>query len=112
MLVPGQDHELPHAISLPDKLPGVPRWVVVDRGYSSQAFREHIWSLAAHPVIPIRRNEGTLPCPPWFYTHCNQVERPWARLKEWRAVATRFEKIAHSFMSILCLAASCDWIKG
>jgi len=35
----------------------------------------------------------------------------WARLKEWRAIATRYEKTARSFMGILCLAAACDWIK-
>ena len=42
VLAPGQDHELPHAIPLLDKLPGVPKWMVADRGYSSHAFREHI----------------------------------------------------------------------
>jgi len=45
VLVPGQEHELPHAIALLDKLPGVPKWEVADRGYSSHAFREHIWNL-------------------------------------------------------------------
>ena len=111
VLAPGQDHELPHAIPLLNKLPGVPRWVVADRGYSSHAFREHIWNLGARPVIPTRRNEETLSCPPWIYTNRNQVERLWARLKEWRAVATRYEKTARSFTGILCLAAACDWIK-
>jgi DDE family transposase len=38
------------------------------------------------------------------------VERLWARLKEWRAIATRSEKTAHSFMGVLCLAAALDWI--
>jgi transposase len=33
------------------------------------------------------------------------VERLWARLKEWRAVATRYEKTAASFMGVLCRAA-------
>jgi transposase len=39
------------------------------------------------------------------------VERLWARLKEWRAVAARYEKTASSFMGILCLAAALDWLK-
>jgi hypothetical protein len=39
------------------------------------------------------------------------VARLWNRLKEWRAVATRYEKTACSFMSMLCLAAAFDWIK-
>jgi transposase len=50
-------------------------------------------------------------CPPWIYANRNQVERLWARLKEWRAVATRYENTARSFMGVLCLAATCDWIK-
>ncbi len=41
----------------------------------------------------------------------NKVERLWARLKEWRAVATRYEKTARSFMGVLCLAAALDWLK-
>ena len=32
-------------------------------------------------------------------------------LKEWRAVATRYQKTARSFLGILCLAASADWLK-
>ena len=32
-------------------------------------------------------------------------------LKEWRAVATRYEKTARSFIGVLCLAAVFDWIK-
>src|SRR3954463_9604180 len=39
------------------------------------------------------------------------VENLWARLKEWRAVATRYEKTAPSFLGILCLAATADWLK-
>jgi transposase len=47
----------------------------------------------------------------WVYVNRNLVERLWNRLKEWRAVATRYEKTACSFMGVLCLAAAFDWIK-
>ena len=50
-------------------------------------------------------------CPDWIYVHRNQVERLWARLKEWRAVATRYEKTAKSFMGALCLKAALDWLR-
>ncbi len=75
--------------------------MVGDRGYTSHAFREHIWSMGARPAIPPQRHEAPVVCP----------ERLWARLTEWRAVATRYEKTASSFMGILCLAATLDWIK-
>ena len=112
VLAPGQAHELPHAVALLEQLPGVPGWVVADRGYSSHGFREHIRDLGARPAIPPKRNEAPVACPGWIYTHRNQVERLWARLKEWRAVATRYEKTANSFMGVLCMAAAIDWIKS
>ena len=34
-----------------------------------------------------------------------------AMAQEWRAVATRYEKLARSFMAVLCLAAAMDWLK-
>jgi transposase len=111
ILAPGQAHELPHAVPLLECLPGVPQWVVADRGLSSHAFREHIWSLGARPAIPSKRNEDEVACPDWISTNRNYVERLWARLKEWRAIATRYEKTASSFMGVLCLAAALDWIK-
>ena len=66
ILAPGQAHELPHAIPLLERLPGVPRWVVADRGLSSHAFREHIWSLGARPAIPSKQNEAPVACPDWI----------------------------------------------
>ena len=112
IVAPGQAHELPHAIPLLDRLPAVPKWVVADRGLSSHAFREHIWERGARPAIPSKRNEAPVACPEWIYNNRNQVERLWARLNEWRAVATRYEKTASSFMSLLHLAAARDWIKS
>jgi transposase len=110
-LAPGQAHELPHAVPLLASLPGLPLWVVGDRGYSSQAFREHVWKLGARPAIPPKRNEAPVACPVWIYNNRNRVERLWARLKEWRAVATRYEKSALSFLGVLHLAATLDWLR-
>lgn len=110
-LVPGQTHELPIAPRLLDQLQAVPRWIVADRGYSSHAFREQIRDIGAKPAIPCRRNEEQLQCPDWIYVNRHRVEQLWARLKEWRAVATRYEKTATSFVGVLCLAATIDWIK-
>jgi transposase len=115
-LAPGQVHELPQALPLLDRLPGVPRWVVADRceaplRVTSHAFREHVRSLGAKPAIPPQRHEAPVACPAWIYHNRNRVERLWARLKERRAVATRHEKTARSFMGLLCLAAALDWLR-
>ncbi len=110
-LAPGQAHELPLAPLLLAVLSVTPAWIVADRGYASHAFRELIWNLGARPAIPSKRNEEQVRCPEWIYHNRNRVERLWARLKEWRAVATRYEKTATSFMGVLCMAATMDWIK-
>ncbi len=110
-IAPGQAHELPHAIPLLDCLPGLPKWIVADRGYTSHAFREHVWSIGSRPAIPPQRHEAPVACPAFIYSNRNAVERLWARLKEWRAIATRYEKTANSFLGILCLAATLDWLK-
>ncbi len=71
-----------------DRLPGVPGWIVADRGYASHAVREHVWSRGARPAIPAKRTEAPVACPDWAYANRNRVERLWGRLKEWRAIAT------------------------
>jgi transposase len=111
-LAPGQAHELPMAPGLLDCLPDVPGWVVGDRGLASDAFRDLIWNMGARPAIPPKRTDAPVACPPWIYANRRLVENLWARLKEWRAVATRYEKTARSFLGVLSLAATCDWLKS
>ena len=110
LLTPGQDAELPQAGKLLAFLPGTPVWTVADRGYSSHDLRMAIRDLGSKPAIPTRRNEAKVVCPDWIHVHRERVERLWGRLKEWRAVATRYEKTAGSYLGVLNLAAVFDWI--
>jgi hypothetical protein len=100
------------APGLLDCLPDVPGWVVGDRGLASDAFRDLIWDIGARPAIPPRRTDAPVACPPWIYANRRLVENLWARLKEWRAVASRYEKTARSFLGVLSLAATCDWLRS
>ena len=111
-LAPGQANELPMAPVLLSFLTAVALWIVGDRGYSSHAFRMLIRSIGSRPAIPTKRNEAAVACPPWIYQNRNLVERFWSRVKEWRAVATRYEKTERSFMGVLCMAAAMDRLKA
>src|SRR3712207_1042251 len=75
------------------------------------AFRERIRDLGARPAIPPKRTDAPVACPDWIHVDRRLVENLWARLKEWRAVATRYEKTARSFLGVPCIAATADWLK-
>ena len=109
---PGQANELPMAPVLLRFPTALAPWIVADRGYASQAFRGLIWDLGSRPAIPTKRDEAPVACPPWIHANRNLVERGWARLKEWRAVATRYEKTERAFMGVLRMAATMDWLKA
>ena len=115
-LTPGQaseapQSEAPQSFDLLEFLPAIPGWVVADRGYSSHALRTAVWELGSRPAIPTRRNEAPVHGPDWIYVNRERGERMWNRLKEWRAIATRYEKTARSFLSVLHLAAAFDGLK-
>ena len=85
--------------------------MVGDKGYSSNELRKTINNKGSRAAIPTRSHEAAVACSEWIYTNRNMLERLWARLKGWRAVATRYEKTANSFLSALNLAAALDWLK-
>ena len=49
-------------------------------------------------VYPLQRYEAPVACPNEIYNNRNPVEHLWARLKEWRVIATSYEKTAVSFI--------------
>ncbi|AOX18536.1 transposase [Kozakia baliensis NRIC 0488] len=67
--------------------------------------------MGARPAIPVKRRDEAVTYPKWAYRCRHLVENFWTRLKEWRAVATRYEKTATSFLAVIHIAAAADWIK-
>ncbi len=47
-----------------------------------------------------------IPYDAFAYKDRNQIERFWCRLKDWRRVATRYDKLARNYLSAACLAAA------
>ena len=86
--------------------------VVCDRGYSSASWRAGIRLVGAEPVVPSNRTHPPVAYDRVAYRRRHHVEQLWGRLKEWRAVATRYEKTAESYLGALHVAASLDWIKA
>lgn len=81
--------------------------LLADRGYDSNAIRAAIAQQGAEAVIPATRSrKAPIPYDRDTYRARNLVERLWCRLKDWRRIATRYDKLAANYMAGVFLAAS------
>jgi transposase len=90
-------------------LPALPEVgiLIADKGYDSDRFREALADLEITPCIPGRKNRrAPIPYDPVLYKQRNRIERMFARLKDWRRIAMRYDRCAHTFMSAICIAAT------
>jgi transposase len=80
--------------------------LIGDKGYDGDAFRADIESRGARPVIPNKSNRVTLHrFSKRAYKGRNVIERCFCRLKDFRRVATRYDKLARNFLAAVVLAA-------
>ena len=65
-----------------------------DKGYDSDAVRRKIESKGVAPNIPPKINRRWKNCfSPWLYCHRNAIERMFGRLKDFRRIATRYDRL-------------------
>jgi transposase len=84
--------------------------LVADKGYDSQALRVWLAERGTEPVIPPRRNRKILyDYDRTIYKQRNVVERMFCRFKDWRRIATRFDRNIKTSMSPICIAAAVIW---
>ena len=82
-----------------------------DKGYSSRAIREYARRRGIRITIPRRRNERrTGPFDKGIYRLRNRVERLINRMKQFRRLATRYEKLGDSFRTMWVIAATVLWL--
>lgn len=88
-----------------------PARLVGDKGYSSRCIRQWLRRHGIRHTIPHKRNERRgEPFDRLLYRERNQVERLINRLKQFRRVATRYEKRARNYVAMLTLAAILFWM--
>jgi len=77
-----------------------------DKAYDSNSFRKSLRKDGIRPVIPGRSNrKKRIRHDKQAYKGRNVIERCYCRLKDFRRVATRYDKLARNFFSTVCLAA-------
>ena len=82
------------------------RALLADKGYDGDAFRALVFKRGAKPVIPNKSNRVALHrFNKRAYKGRNVIERCFCRLKDFRRIATRYDKLARNFLAAAHLAA-------
>lgn len=108
ILSPGNRND---GLMAPDLVTGITdRTILADKAYDSDRFRELLTQRGLNACIPPKSNR-TNPANyhKGHYKHRHHVENFFQRIKEMRAIATRYEKLAPRFLSLVMLAAICNW---
>lgn len=88
------------------------KYLLADRGYDSNDFRNDIINNGSQPVIPSKKNRLIAIEYDWhIYKERNIVERFFNRIKHFRRIATRYDKTAVMFMGSLVMIGIILWLK-
>ena len=89
---------------------GPARRLVADRGYDANHLRRLLAERGTEAVIPsTTARRVPIPHDAEAYKARNSVERMWCRLKDWRRIATRYDKLARNFLAAAQIAAAFIW---
>ncbi|WP_104936258.1 IS5 family transposase [Desulfobulbus oralis] len=108
-LTAGQVSDYKGATLLMDAMDALPeaRALLADRGYDAGWFRDALRARGITPCIPPRRSrKKACPYDQDLYKQRHKIEIMFGRIKDWRRIAMRYDRCAHTFFSALCLAAS------
>jgi transposase len=107
ILTPGEAHDLACAQPLIENAD--PAALIGDKAYDADPFIDTLSQRGITPVIPPRANRATKrACDFALYCERNLVERFFNQLKHFRAIATRYDKLARNFLAGVQLAAAYD----
>jgi transposase len=96
-------------------LEGLPpaRALVADRGYDAKAIIDLVRQHGGEAHIPTQRDRKVQrSVDPKLYRQRNLIERFFCKLKHFRRIATRFDKLARNFLSAILLASTRIWIRA
>ena len=109
MLTPGNVSDVTVAPDLLAHAKGA-RYVLADKGYDADALRRTVRQAGAVPVVPGRvTRETKIALDKARYRDRHLIENAFCRLKDFRRIATRYDKLAANFLGAVCLAAAVTW---
>ena len=110
ILTAGQRGDCPQAHALIEGLPA--EVVIADTAYDADPLREAIDEKDAIAVIPSNPSRSRKhPLDKHLYAQRHLIECCFSKLKQFRRVATRYEKTARHYLSVVTLAATVLWLR-
>ena len=110
-LTPGNTPDIHMAIPLLEGLPR-PKRLIADKAYDAMTPRRWLKKRKIRAVIPsLVTRTFPFPLDRKAYKRRNVIERMWGRLKNWRRIATRYDRLARNYLAGLALvSAVTSWI--
>ena len=110
LLTGGQRGDCPQAHTLIDGLPA--KVVMADAAYDADPLRRAIAAKGAVAVIPNNPSRARkYPLDKHLYAQRHLIECCFSKLKQFRRVATRYEKTARNYLAVVTLAATVLWLR-
>ena len=108
-LSPGNHADISQTPALLDKCPA-PSRLLADKGYDANSSRNRLSETETEAVIPSTKSrKAPIPYDLEAYRDRNRIERAFCRLKDWRRIVTRYDKLAINFASAIAIAAIVIW---
>lgn len=109
----GEVHDVKVAKELIRHVSNGPGHFIADKGYDSDEVRENVRNAGKIPSIPRRSNskKSNPEFDPYLYKFRHLVENLFAKIKHYRGIATRYDKLARNYKATIFLIFSLIWIK-
>ena len=105
LLSPGQTSDYKGAAQLLSAFPKA-KELLADRGYDADWFRNALLERGITPCIPSRKTgKVAVAYDKDLYKQRHKIENMFGRIKDWRRIAMRYDRCAHTFFSAICIAA-------
>lgn len=113
MISEGQRNDITFAVPVLEQVKDMEgSQVLADRGYDSQELIDYIYDRGGEPTIPSRKGaRHERKCDWWLYKERHLVENLFLKLKGFRRIATRYDKLACTYLGFLCIASILTWLK-
>lgn len=112
MISEGQRNDINYTIPLLEHVNITGSNILCNRGYDSNKLIDYIHAHSGKPTIPCRRStKFPRHCDWWLYKERHLVENYFLKLKTYRRIATRYDKLASTFLAFVCIASILIWLK-